>query len=446
MPSVDDPGTALREALHGLRRMASVLRDLAPPPAPALTSLSRLIDTLGPTTAARPLRCPQRYVLEWQRYVLDPQPPLSPRLLRYLCWEPDIATGSRFQDYLEQYVPDLSARCLQGLVRSCHSRWSAALASSAGVQRIQARLEAYAGSDHILARWRAHAAMLLAPSGPQDVAATLLTHRFPLALYSEQWALAADSAYMRQAICQAWHDGLQRLTSEPALYGYLVGTLLPWPGWSLADLYAAVGAVILHPLSTETAERQAALIEAILTDTRLGDPRLPGQAQPWHSVPQEACQRFLHWLSRADITFFFTHVLPDDQDPQGRQAFWLQYAPRVLRSRVLFNPEDRARFQADLSHRQPHHDHLGHLHSSTSAFLLDFGTLVAVEFRQVSHACYLYEKADFDAMVADFWTPQPFTLTGLKTTAHVARIPHPSGWEKRLAEVLAQYGIMPAHL
>src|SRR5205823_10189720 len=113
-------------------------------------------------TTARPPRGTDEYLHDWQRYLADPRQRLTPRALRYLCWESKVATTSRFQDCLDQSAGELSTRMLQGLVRSCHVLWSPTFAAGAVVARyVQQRLEKYQGPHRVLARWREHAEMLL---------------------------------------------------------------------------------------------------------------------------------------------------------------------------------------------------------------------------------------------------------------------------------------------
>ena len=81
----------------------------------------------------------------WQQYLADPRQRLTPRALRYLCWEPQVATASRFQDCLDQSAGELSTRMLQGLVRSCHACWSPTFAAGGVARRVQQRLVKYRG-------------------------------------------------------------------------------------------------------------------------------------------------------------------------------------------------------------------------------------------------------------------------------------------------------------
>ena len=125
----------LLEALYGLESTASELyRAAQHQHEPRLERLQQAVESLGLTTTARPPQGSDVYLRDWERYLADPRQRLAQRALRYLCWEPDVATASRFQDYLDQEVGELSTRMLQGLVRSCHARWSPAFAARAVAQ------------------------------------------------------------------------------------------------------------------------------------------------------------------------------------------------------------------------------------------------------------------------------------------------------------------------
>src|SRR4030095_14240407 len=100
----------------------------------------------------------------------------------------------------------------------------------------------------------------------------------------------------------------KHLGDKAALRTYLITTLLPWAGWLAQDFHAAIGSTILHPITVKELKLQEALTKLVLQDTRLGDPRLPRNMKNWLGI-QDARQRLLQWLSRADIHFFFEHVL-----------------------------------------------------------------------------------------------------------------------------------------
>ena len=306
------------------------------------------------------------------------------------------------------------------------------------------RLETYRGPHHVLARWCEHAEMLLGPQGHCIFANSLLAARVPIKRHCDAWALEESSQYVLEAVRHSVHTCQEHLGREEAWRTYLLTTLLPWARWPMQDFHTAVGATILHPIAARDLGLQKALTKLVLQDTRLGDPRLPRNMINWLGI-QEARQRFLQWLSRVDIIFFFEHVLPNGADPHGRKAFWLQYVSRVLMSRPLLNRDDEARLRATMQSLREQIGHFGHVRSrETSAFLLDFGPVVVVEFSRVDHACYLYEKPNAAKVIPDFSTQEPFTIHGLKDRPMAAEtITHREGWQTTLGHLLARYGIRP---
>src|SRR5262249_29864792 len=150
-----------------------------------------------------------------------------------------------------------------------------------------------------------------------------MTERAPIATFCRAWAIDERSPYVLAVLRHALASCLQEMITEPALRSYLLTTLLPWSGWTLQDFHAAVGATLLHPMTTTTAGMPEQLTKLVLADVRLGDPRLPSQMDHWLGLPEAACQQFVHWLSSADSSFFFDYVLPESKEQEERKTFWL---------------------------------------------------------------------------------------------------------------------------
>ena len=385
-----DPSEAtLFEALNGLE---STFRELSRGAQhidePHLERFQKVIASLGLTTTARPPRGTDEYLRDWQRYLDDPRQRLTPRAVRSLCWESEVAITSNFQDCLDRDTDEPSTRMLQGLVRSCHMHWSLAFAAGPVAHRMKRRLEIYRRPHRVLARWQEHSEMLLGTHGHCLFANSLLAARMPIEKHCEAWALDESSSYVLEAVRHAVHTCHEHLGHEEAWRSGLLTTLLPWGRWPVQDFRMAVGASILHPITTRELGFQEALTKLVLHDTRLGDPRLSRNVNNWLGIP-EARQRLLQWLSRMDINFFFEHVLPDGTDPHGRKAFWLRYVSRVLMSRPLLNRDDEVRLRVTMQSQQEQMGHRGHVRGrESSAFLLDFGPIVVVEFSRVNNACY----------------------------------------------------------
>jgi hypothetical protein len=174
----NEPGSELLGALLVLTAAARELRHDARQSLPA-AGFERLQDTvnaLNQAKAARPLRCPEAYVQQWQQFLAGSRERLEPVAIPYLCWPPDIATDARFHRYLDRVGVPLRARALQGLVRSCQARWSAALAASSAVKAVRRRLERYEGANRLLCQWKTGLSMVLGPQGPDGFADAMLEH------------------------------------------------------------------------------------------------------------------------------------------------------------------------------------------------------------------------------------------------------------------------------
>jgi hypothetical protein len=161
----------------------------------------------------------------------------------------------------------------------------------------------------------------------------------------------------------------------------------------------------------------------------------------------------IEWMSQFDIVFFFDHVLPTrGEDPHGRKQFWLRYVKRVRQSHPLLYWDDRIRLETILRAKREEAKEFGRIDGHTSAFLLDFGKIVVVEFSAPGNACYVYHESDFKKIVADFWTRGTLTVTGLKkkesSIGKQSRFywngVHRAGWQSDASQLLAFYGVRPS--
>ena len=444
--TTSEPGVELFDALRMLRVAVSEFsQDVAQPLARHEAPLGRLEDvihSLGQTRPAQPPPRHEEYVQQWTELLGGKRQRLERRATRYLCWEPDVATDNRFQEYLDREHADLGPRWLQGLVRSSHARWSPEFVTGPVVERVRHRLESYQGSNQLLLRWKSAPTMILGPRGPGEFAAYMVENLQAIKACCEDLGVDEQTRYVLEAVRQAVRQCREGMGRSRTFGQYLREQLLPWANWPLQDFKAEVGATIIHPAVSEIRE---SLTSFILHDNRLGDPRLPRNVRNWIGVPEEVRLRFIQWLSRADIVFFFEHVLPRGEDPHGRKAFWLRYVPRMLMSRPLLNQDDTAHLRTTMRQMGEQILHFGRMRGTTSAFLLDFGPILVIEFSRVGNACYVYQKGVLDQVVPDFWTLQPFSDSQLKQR-HLPRkrVPHQRGWQAEMSGILATHGIRPS--
>lgn len=414
-----------------------------------LDRLRATVSSVGRERAARAPVCPDARQ-QWSDFLAGKRKDIEARAARFLCWEPDVSTDRRFQQYLDQSPSELRARALQGLVRSCHARWSGDLFAKLGVgNAVHRRVNDYEGANRVVTKWRSALNLILSSKGPEGIATDMVENRRTIEAECESWTLEEQSRFVLEAVKCATEHCRNQLGSQSPANDFLLRNLLPWKGWPIEEFKREVGASIVHRATPQVTALVDGLKRLVLSDDRLRDPRLPGNAKNWLGVPEEARMRFIQWLSRDDIEFFFEHVLPRGSDPHGRKAFWLRYVKRVLMSRPLLNWRDQSRLQARMAQLRGQVGNYGRISGfgDTSAFLLDFGRVMVVEFSRVGNACYVYEKSAVNELIPDFWSTEPFDVSGrngLKQPTLVAeRLRHVVGWQDELAMILARHGVRP---
>jgi hypothetical protein len=445
------PGAALSESLDVLRLSLHALKAELQLPAVSMESCFRnligVIKGLEQTKVAKPASNTTEYVDQWNEILDGHRQNLEPRAIRSLCWNPAIATDQAFQYFLAQTQHVPSAQSLQGMICCCHSRWSRELAASESVGRIRAYLNQYSGRNRLLNKWKGSASMVLGPRAHDLMAVGLIKSTEGLGGFCDFWGISIESSQLFHAAAEiASVLCLEQIDRVPRCREFLFKELIPWEGWAPNMLKNVMSRVILFP-KRDDADLIQAITHVVRSDPRFGDPRHPQNHNNWLGM-DEASKRMQEWLSAADITFFFETVLPKGKDPHGRKEFWLRYVGcRGLRSRPLLSNSDKFRLRDVLWRKGANVSDFGRLlDEDTSAFILDFGPIVAIEFSAVGNACYLYEKQAAAEIVPDIWTTAPFSKNDLKRrskTATTQPMTHDrqNRWKHEMERILARYGI-----
>src|SRR5439155_15930958 len=93
--------------------------------------------------------------------------------------------------------------------------------------------------------------------------------------------------------------------------------------------------------------------------------------------------------------FFFDLIMAGQEDRHNRREFWLRYVGRVGNSRVAMGTRDRDRLRVQLTElKKRGRSEYAHLEDpfedDVSAFIMDFGRAVVVEFSKPGNACFIY--------------------------------------------------------
>jgi hypothetical protein len=442
---------ALLDCLRDLRR-ASIdfdkgLEQLFYQPKDALAPLREQISKLDQTRAYRPVHAPDECLEQWKSYLLRRTLELPPRTIRYLCWEPDVATDLRFHNYLDHTENGLRPQSLQGLVRACHSRWSSKFVAGPVIEKVRDRLRNYRGKNRLIHRWKKSIDVVLGADGAELFSGEIVRAESGIQETCDEWGIQGDTAYIVAAAKHTAGACRDRMSADDTWGTYLIKEVLSWKGWEISAFKDETAQTILHDLGDDDNKFKNKLLGFILSNPRdlLGDPRLPANTTKWAGVKEKARAKVIQWLSGLDVVFFFEHVMRRGEDHHGRKNFWLKYVRSFKQSRPLLNREDLERLRPQLNKMQYRGIH-GLVADQHSAFLLDFGRVLVIEFNKMG-ACYVYDRSVVERVVPEFWTTQPFSYYRIKQKRLVAHwIVHDAGgnWKYKLQNILAGYGIRPS--
>ena len=216
---------------------------------------------------------------------------------------------------------------------------------------------------------------------------------------------------------------------------------------TLPDAFSeAVGSLILSDSAKRSEGFQRAIRSYVQNHKRLGDPRVRESARNWRSIAPEAAQRYLSWLARDSIVFFFNTILPRNSENQRRKDFWLRYHDRIRDFQVAVSEADVWKVKSS----QQGADLLCYSlvdHPTTSAFLMKFdgygGHFLIIEFSEKGHAAYIYHFGDFESRGVTLRSRR-FGLRNHLKFDQTNRILHIAGWEAKAAYRLSsEFGIRP---
>jgi hypothetical protein len=304
-----------------------------------------------------------------------------------------------------------------------------------------------------LLKWKQNIGTVVGVDAPLRLGEQLLRELHSIDETCAAWGLLEHSAFMQMTAAGAADSCVRRRSADLPPVSFIIDHLLGWPGWEQASFKDQLAKWILSRHAVELDELREALKR--LAIDRLGDPRLPRNDNRWQGVTKEAKDEFIRWLSREDIEFFFEHVLPRGSDPHQRKDFWLRYVRAVKRSRPLLNPLDRSRLRIVQLRKSQELGHYGSVDGVTSAFLLDFGELLVIEFSVTGNACYVYRRPHAARVVPHFWTDETFSvakafgrpgagpLKQKQSALFTLKHDPDRKWWSVMSNELAKYGIRP---
>lgn len=307
--SLDDLSLLIRRTGSDMRKFMKLLA--GQPVENLLGNLRITVEKIGSAPVRRPPPL-ERYMLQWSEFESGKRKDLDRGTMRYLCWEPDIATSNQFLTYVQGSGMELTRRPLEGLVRSCHSKWKGSFPKSSPVDCIRSLVGRYKGPNPVLVKWKSNLDAILGEDGPEILARGLVSEQKNLRTSLNEWYLESQSPFVQKIVEAATARCRGQLgEASGCLLALLFRELLPWPGWELPAFKKELGACILH--HAVTGKIQDMFETFVLTHKELGDPRMPANQIKWAEVPQRAKERVLQWLCKEKVVSFLDHVHREDE-------------------------------------------------------------------------------------------------------------------------------------
>ena len=373
---------------------------------------------------------------------------------RALCCDEERALRLEFIAALVRNPSKLRrSPCLYGLVDGYFSGWRI-MSDPAGVERLLASaFSLYNSKNPVVRKWEdskplfsEHAATFLADQicSHQRAVDDVLKDHFvrPLTRLAQT---------VRTVAAQSACEVLRRIEADRDAESSL--RCLQWITENvLSDLtvsdafYYTLSVLILSEAAQSSEAFQRALRSYVQGHKRLGDPRVRESSLNWHSMASEAAQRYLSWLARDSIIFFFNTILPNNNENRRRKDFWLRYHDRIRDFQVAVSEADLWKIRASQRNSEVlHYSQVAH--PTTSAFLMRFegygADYVVVEFSEKGNAAYIFKAAAFEARRVTMRSPR-FELKQHLKFDDRHRIIHIGEWEPKASYKLAsEFGIRP---
>jgi hypothetical protein len=457
-PSLEDLTAPLKRLLQEIRVLQALFSKQVTPFSDGSDFLLRPLkdarnwaeENLKPAAPSTPPALLEEIVRKWK----DGNRDFTSRELNQLCWHPPAGTDPQFLNFLISRRGKVTARHLHGLVYSYHSNFSTmALQVQGGLgQALRGFMADYVGRNRVVNTWRGHLDLLLGADAPRRLGQEILRELQPVERKTESLLISGNTSFVKNAVAYAIDKALDvwpqsSMDQRAYLYEHLM------PQAELSAKQQAAGRLIIKAGRNPDGQYINEVKNYVLGEKDLGDPRLPQNGPNWLGI-DEAKGIFIQWLSLADITFFFELVIADAEDVHRRKAFWLNYVEEVKRSWVILNDRDyyRLRLRQRELQRNLGDQTVGRFRwPSSSAFILDFGRIVVVEFSQTGNAAYVYhaqEAADF----IEFWRkylnyhgdlkrPEKTCSCFIPGQNYKGKINHSGAWEYRARQMLVVHGI-----
>lgn len=432
---------------------------------PYLKQLDRAVETLeAKCNRVAPPKAPLDPEEVWARFRMLSFgfEELDARELRTLCVSPLTAMRPKLVNALSENPKPLHRWMnLNGFVQAYFGQWRTMENPDSVETLIRQTLSrgTKARGSKFLDLWR-NSTFLFSAEASTGVGKVILKQRTSVKQTCEAYCIHPSSPLAAEAQVSAAVAAVDELVHRDVRIGPEIALKeLQWiaehlltSGLSPAAYRKAMSALIVSKIADSVPPFRAAIVDLVHADERLGDPRLAYCAPNWRAIP-EARERFLAWLAKETLQFFFDTLVPRNDTNRRRAEFWLEYAKKqgkIKDFQVAVSEEDRFKILASRVKTIPSYSTV--TGGKTSAFLMIFegyGTeYVVIEFSEAGNAAYVYQRKVFEEPGITIRSKVFHLSDDLKRVADAEhriwhRINTNERWEVKARRQLAELGVRP---
>lgn len=188
------------------------------------------------------------------------------------------------------------------------------------------------------------------------------------------------------------------------------------------------------------------LIDCVLNTLLYGDPRI----SEWKDFEYPKAQEiFKIWLNERDIKFFFDNLIDEDNDAQGRKAFWINYSTKIdkaffiIGNDVPVNYKNREQISIFTKRASKNIFKMGSDDNKikSNVFILKIKDIVILEFSEKNNACFVYTSDYYEKNIAPIFKTRysrwHFKLQDLKAQDDcLKKFLHKGEWQIRIRNFL----------
>jgi len=411
------------------------------------TKLSQLSEEVSNGLAPINQNRKEKALLKWSKYLENEikQEEFSIKEIEILSFEPKVILSDLFWDILLN-ASNITFKMIIGVLYATHRSWTTINNLESILSSIQTLILNNDFDNRIVRFWKENMNIVSSIQTPKLLADECINNAIGIAEVSKKYMLSLEGTELATIIQQKiLEERLERYIKNNAIGIDETKHITEEINQTIfiKDMSNFYYNLLIQAVNSSKIHRHDSkeyLKDYFLNNIDYNDPRK--KPEKWLNFDETGKNIIIAWLNEQDIKIFFDLFV--GYDPHDRRYFWLKYANRIKKIKIIQCPT----LYQNIKNKEKIDDLIkkGHkfiklIGAQTNAFILEFENYTIVEFSENGNACYIYKKDDiqFNKNVDN-----TISIYKLKDQYKaINKITHNKNWQYELTNWLAQKGIRP---